>query len=1301
MIAIDQNSALASLEAALVPPPELVDARTERDRLFFLANFAGLINFYDSSNTKAGHWAPFLLKDPVFLLAHISQTEFRKLHTAYHSAIVRIEGLMQKQGQPAEIAINLDRLFDEFTDIFMKLERWTFYMQMCDLKYELKTFLIQQIKTIYSPFFWAMQSLRESLFISDTFEGIKPVRYYRFDDFDKIIWCENKNKSPYWEVLGCNKTSADQQDQTENISSCFSALVMVGEKLFGLLYEVINQASSQYEVVSRQRSHFPDTTLLRTFVDLLKVQQEQLNGVSNRHLDFYYRDILKQVELPARADKAFICAALAKPDAAFTLPSGTAFSAGLDAQKKMILFSTAADVSLNPAQIVSVSTLVKGDGAALCLTQIENPDTVQTDENGNVLSWPTFGTAKATPTTVLNAGIAIASPMLYLTGGQRDVYFIITCSPINSLVEILGSAQYFLSTAKVWLPLPKFDPASSSLTYVNVYPANPTDPNKAIIHISLKMGDPAIEPFTINPDGIKSDWPLLKIVFDTLPTADEEPKLTALTIQVIVNGLATFKLSNDLGALSTTGPYPPFGPTPLVNNSFIIGNTEIFSKSFYQLRLRLNWDTLPPDFQAYYQPYNNYLATLNPPVTIATQADTVSTNIFAKFFDWIWKIILMFFHLLIKLFIVVFKFLIGIIVDLFRWLLMRGNCTDGLPENQTDPFNNTCFKVVFSLLEKSVWQPISVINPAIPTPGNTNFEGQFLFDSCVVNSENQLANSPGTVFTYNTVVMPDIPCLTPGTVTAQAGDPLMTVVPDPEIQQITANYSATSTSGFMRMVLTDPLYGFGSSIYPNVISYIVLNNGVVISRGCPPSHLIAMANVPFAPKLLTLSADYSAIQDFDLTAPVGSYPLQCFLYTPFANYAIYDNTIPPPAGSTEPSAVSSDSTEDDHGQSPAGIPLLSVMKSAGVLFIELKQLVPANTLNLYFELTRNYPEDNTEQTITFSYLAAKSWKELNVVADGTNNFNCSGVITFNIPADISNTSGLMPGNNYWISLSVSGNPDAFPGTVYLNTNGFEVQRSGPSFLTGSGLPAIKSNTITQPQTAIAAVTTIVQPFPSFGGKAAETKAMLNKRVSNRLKTKNRVITAEDYCRLINQEFDDIYYAKAVSSDGGKATTVYLVKNVASTNAPNAYLPLITACQEAKVKTWLQKRVSAFNTLTVSNFDLYYLSVNATITIKPAYTFNSVSSKLNQALKIYLSPWIPSTLPQVLIDQPVTRAAVAEFVKMQDGVQDVEGVSFVIQPYDVPAITQIEVSPGEAFFEDPLAGSLFVSAENHTITQKAS
>ncbi|MEJ0103893.1 MAG: hypothetical protein WDO19_15620 [Bacteroidota bacterium] len=70
---LNQHTIISSLQKALVPAPRMIDGRTERDRLWFLSAFAGLINFYNTDNNREGSWRPFLLKDPVFLLAFISK----------------------------------------------------------------------------------------------------------------------------------------------------------------------------------------------------------------------------------------------------------------------------------------------------------------------------------------------------------------------------------------------------------------------------------------------------------------------------------------------------------------------------------------------------------------------------------------------------------------------------------------------------------------------------------------------------------------------------------------------------------------------------------------------------------------------------------------------------------------------------------------------------------------------------------------------------------------------------------------------------------------------------------------------------------------------------------------------------------------------------------------------------------------------------------------------------------------------------------------------------------------------------
>ena len=103
MNVIDQNSAAAALEKALVPGPSLIDGRTETERLSFLCEFASLINFYDNTNRLNGNWQPFLLKDPVFLLASISKTDYREEHQLFVKTCANLQALIDKQNNVSPI----------------------------------------------------------------------------------------------------------------------------------------------------------------------------------------------------------------------------------------------------------------------------------------------------------------------------------------------------------------------------------------------------------------------------------------------------------------------------------------------------------------------------------------------------------------------------------------------------------------------------------------------------------------------------------------------------------------------------------------------------------------------------------------------------------------------------------------------------------------------------------------------------------------------------------------------------------------------------------------------------------------------------------------------------------------------------------------------------------------------------------------------------------------------------------------------------------------------------------------------
>ena len=76
MIQIDQNKALKSLEQALNPATAVVDGRLDQDFLQFMADFAGVLNFYDQENKIYSSWQPLLLKDPIILLAYIAKSRY-------------------------------------------------------------------------------------------------------------------------------------------------------------------------------------------------------------------------------------------------------------------------------------------------------------------------------------------------------------------------------------------------------------------------------------------------------------------------------------------------------------------------------------------------------------------------------------------------------------------------------------------------------------------------------------------------------------------------------------------------------------------------------------------------------------------------------------------------------------------------------------------------------------------------------------------------------------------------------------------------------------------------------------------------------------------------------------------------------------------------------------------------------------------------------------------------------------------------------------------------------------------------
>ena len=105
---------------------------------------------------------------------------------------------------------------------------------------------------------------------------------------------------------------------------------------------------------------------------------------------------------------------------------------------------------------------------------------------------------------------------------------------------------------------------------------------------------------------------------------------------------------------------------------------------------------------------------------------------------------------------------------------------------------------------------------------------------------------------------------------------------DVSIQNKPLKIPITRKVDFMKMTLTNPSEGFGSSIYPYVVSDVAILNAKIISSSKPDYSKIAPPpSKPFVPKVKLLTANYSASVSYDFTDAASLEGLDFFYLTPF------------------------------------------------------------------------------------------------------------------------------------------------------------------------------------------------------------------------------------------------------------------------------------------------------------------------------------------------------------------------------------------------------------------------------------
>lgn len=350
----------------------------------------------------------------------------------------------------------------------------------------------------------------------------------------------------------------------------------------------------------------------------------------------------------------------------------------------------------------------------------------------------------------------------------------------------------------------------------------------------------------------------------------------------------------------------------------------------------------------------------------------------------------------------------------------------------------------------------------------------------------------------------------------------------------------------------------------------------------------------------------------------------------------------------------------------------ATLKSEAEFYIGISGLAPPQSLSILFEVadgTANPLATKPKPHIDWSYLSNNLWTAFpeNAVVDATGELLNSGIITFAVPADATNDNTLLPAGFYWIRAAVSEASDAVCRLKLVAAQAMEAvfldQGNAPGF-SATPLPA---KTISKLAVPDAAVKSITQPFPSFSGRGAEVPTDFYRRISERLRHKDRAINLWDYEHLVLEAFPQIYKARCLNhthyapADTGSTdpcsggiyrelapghVTVITLPNLATQQQIDPLKPYTSLGLLADIQTFLQKRTTCLATLHVTNPQFEEVRVAFNLKLYDGYDAAYYKSQLQQAITRFLSPWAFTGIGVPSFGGKVYKSVLINFVEQQ-------------------------------------------------------
>lgn len=1270
----DGSAQLNRYLRALDPSYAPVDGRSLEDLLVFAKKYAAQIRFYDIPESKIDDgadaakisWEEFFGRDMAVIAASVAVTDLQAIKDDYNDIRDR---LMLNPTREIFTA-----LFSPILGILKKTDGWySLATPGNPLRSDLDTAILSNLK----------EQVRKMIAYEEGFKSVDlkhPVKL----DFSGIsnvdLWGINDTIDP-------DDTIYTGADEAAKISNAALYVDDIFNSFFSFLSTITNNAEGYLQfALTQYPSHQPHMALFITFLQLYRLAQDQMNTLTEKLLNFYYRDVLHLTEKPSVPDRVYVVLELAKNVAQYDLAQATAFKAGKDAGGKDMIYATTADFVANQAKVKELKTIFiqkaqisQSDDSTVTAIQsvYARPIANSLDGFGEKITdpsgkWVTFGKGdppapgKNNPCEQLalagmeqsrkdqaQLGFAIASPQLLLQGGKRLIII-----GIRGLSTLLGNAanpfEISFTGEKGWMKVTRVMSEDEYNSLVQSLDTGLFGPDTSAISTSgyrvegsslfiyLPAAEQAVIPFdpkTHTGYEYITSQPIMQVMLNKqLPLSED------IYNRITINNL---RIEVKVGSINPTDKEEQYYFDGL--KTLIVQNDD---------------GSVTPDKP--FDPFTAYPAA-GKSLYIGSQE--------------------------------VFNKPLG---ELAINLRLTSDIASDIQDEAVLKIKRSAAKIYdyrVSLLEEKDWLPLSTAS------GSLNFHR--------IQLTSDILYQPGPV----------------GENGAQTGVKLNT---DRKPLRNVTTWNAQTEKGFVRLDNLRPVYAgenmsllqAAQDLAPELqvkeisVSYhsrlTALEAGVdqffhVYPFGVAETYIYTSSrlrekgyqDIPLKPSQQQIKADRQKedllVDAKNLLFPQFTFPGPYTDLQSQANTAAIQKpalnhleTISPPAPTIKQAAfdysnVIAYSTRYTANDTEGINQYTGHVAEQGLLYIGLENLQPLQSVSLLFQFAEGSAadEDDDPPPIHWSYLSSNEWKPLKeeqLISDSTEGFQATGIVRIEVPQDATSRNTIITDGLTWFCASVASDADRIPQLVGVVAQAveavFDDQNNDPSHF-DQALPA---GSISKLAVTVNEISKVNQPFASFDGKHREVGKEFYTRASERLRHKGRAITAWDYEHLVLDRFPHIYKVKCIThtdpnclcrhtdivlqdqdeqNDPGRHkphaaccgpqvapghVLIVPVSDLKNRNAANPLQPQTGRKTLLAIEAYLQDKVSPFVHVHAKNPVYEQVIVAFRVQFYQGTDKGYYLKQLNDEIVHYLTPWAFDETADVQFGQKIYASSIIRFIE---------------------------------------------------------